>query len=60
MNKIAKEAKTNNVSVQFEYDGIQMTITSVIYDYEIEEGVKDLANQVKLLSKGGKLSVGME
>ena len=28
-----------------------MTITSVIYDYEIEEGVKDLANQVKLLSK---------
>ena len=60
MNKMAKEAKTKNVSAQFEYDGIQMTITSVIYDYEIEEGVKDLANQVKLLSKGGKLSVGME
>tara|TARA_B100000927_G_scaffold276003_1_gene256440 strand:- start:462 stop:644 length:183 start_codon:yes stop_codon:yes gene_type:complete len=60
MNKMAKEAKTKNVSAQFEYDGIKMTITSVIYDYEIEEGVKDLANQVKLLSKGGKLSVGME
>ena len=57
---MAKEAKTKNVSAEFEYDGIQMTITSVVYDYEIEEGVKDLANQVKLLSKGGKLSVGME
>ena len=57
---MAKEAKTKTVTAQFEYDGITMTITSVIYDYEIEAGVKDLATQVKLLGKGSTMSTGME
>lgn len=57
---MAKEAKTKIVTANFEYDGISMTIQAVVYDYEIEEGVKDLATQVKLLQKGGQLSIGME
>ena len=57
---MAKEAKTKIVTANFEYDGIGMTIQAVVYDYEIEEGVKELATQVKLLQKGGQLSVGME
>jgi len=60
MNKMAKEAKTKIVTANFEYDGISMTIQAVVYDYEIEEGVKELATQVKLLQKGGQLSIGME
>jgi hypothetical protein len=60
MNDMAKEAKTKIVTANFEYDGISMTIQAVVYDYEIEEGVKELATQVKLLQKGGQLSVGME
>ncbi len=57
---MAKEAKTKIVTANFEYDGINMTIQAVVYDYEIEEGVKELATQVKLLQKGGQLSIGME
>ncbi len=57
---MAKEAKTKIVTANFEYDGISMTIQAVVYDYEIEEGVKELATQVKLLQKGGQLSIGME
>tara|TARA_A200000159_G_C7233217_1_gene301176 strand:- start:60 stop:242 length:183 start_codon:yes stop_codon:yes gene_type:complete len=60
MNDMAKEAKTKIVTANFEYDGINMTIQAVVYDYEIEEGVKELATQVKLLQKGGQLSIGME
>jgi hypothetical protein len=60
MNDMAKEAKTKIVTANFEYDGISMTIQAVVYDYEIEEGVKELATQVKLLQKGGQLSIGME
>ena len=36
-----------------------MTLTKVGYDYEIEDGVKDLATQVKMLAKGGALDIGM-
>ena len=57
---MAKESKTKTVTAQFEYDGIAMTLSSVVYDYEIEAGVKDIATQVKILLKGGKLSTGME
>ena len=57
---MAKEAKTKIVTANFEYDGINMTNQAVVYDYEIEEGVKELATQVKLLQKGGQLSIGME
>ena len=48
------------MTANFNYDGIEMTIAAVVYDYEIEEGIKDLATQIKLLAKGSKMSVGME
>lgn len=57
---MAKEAKTTTVTANFEYDGIKMTLTKVVYDYEIEDGVKDISNQVKLLAKGGSINVGMD
>ena len=57
---MAKEAKTTTITADFEYDGIKMTMTKVVYDYEIEEGVKEIANQVKLLAKGGEISIGMD
>ena len=57
---MAKEAKTKTVTANFDYDGIPMTIAAVVYDYEIEEGIKDLATQIKLLAKGSKMSNGMD
>jgi len=59
MNDMAKESKHTTVTAEFTYDGISMTLTKVVYDYEIEDGVKDLATQVKMLAKGGALDIGM-
>ena len=56
---MAKESKTKTVTAQFEYDGITMTLSGVVYDYEIEAAVKDIATQIKILSKGNTLSTGM-
>lgn len=57
---MAKEAKTTTVTAKLEYDGLEMTITQVVYNYEIESAIKDIATQVKVLSKGSTMSTGME
>jgi hypothetical protein len=57
---MAKEAKTTTVTAKLEYDGLDMTITKIVYDYEIESAIKDIATQVKVLSKGSTMSTGME
>ena len=49
---MAKEAKTKTVTANFNYDGIEMTIAAVVYDYEIEEGIKDLATPNQVARKG--------
>ena len=57
---MAKEAKTTTVTAELMYDGLKMTISKVVYDYEIESAIKDIATQVKVLSKGSTMSTGME
>ena len=57
---MAKEAKTTNVTAKLNYDGVELTISKFVYDYELEAGVKDLVTQVKLLAKGSDLSVTMD
>ena len=57
---MAKEAKTKTLSVDFEYDGLSMTLTDVVKDNELEEAVKALATQVKLLTEIEEIAVGMD
>ena len=57
---MAKEAKTKTLAVDFNYDGLSMTLTDVVKDYELEEAVKALANQVKLLTEIEEIAVGMD
>jgi len=57
---MAKEAKTKTLAVDFEYDGLSMTLTDVVKDYELEEAVKALATQVKLLTEIEEIAVGMD
>ena len=57
---MAKEAKTKTLAVDFEYDGLSMTLTDVVKDYELEEAVKALATQVKLLTETEEIAVGMD
>ncbi len=57
---MAKEAKTKTLAVDFEYDGLSMQVTDVVKDYEFEDAVKALANQVKLLQSNADIDVGMD
>ena len=57
---MAKEAKTKTLAVDFEYDGLSMTLTDVVKDYELEDATKALANKVKLIQRNVELAVGME
>ena len=57
---MAKEAKTKTLAVDFEYDGLSMQVTDVVKDYEFEDAVKALANQVNLLQSNADIDVGMD
>ena len=52
---MAKEAKESTLTANFEYDGINMTITKVVPDYDIDDATKALAQLVQLLAKGSEI-----
>tara|TARA_Y100000310_G_scaffold156845_1_gene156262 strand:+ start:1668 stop:1838 length:171 start_codon:yes stop_codon:yes gene_type:complete len=54
---MAKESKESTLTAGFEYDGVAMTVTQVVPNYDIEDATKALVNLVKLLSQGSTISV---
>ena len=54
---MAKEAKTKTLTATFEYDGIPMTLSDGVKDYEIESATKEMANLIKVLAGSGSIPV---
>jgi hypothetical protein len=54
---MSKESKETVISVNLTYNGLVMTLTKTVSDYELEERLSLLAKQVKVLeSTGGGLA----
>jgi hypothetical protein len=54
---MAKESKESTLTGSFEYDGVAMTVTQVVPNYDIEDATKALVNLVKLLAQGSTINV---